>query len=145
MCSICLSSWSGFQAACGHYFHIECVIEWVSKNNECGICRQTIKDKQHKIYCLKCNRKATEMDFTRIEGLYLSSKINSEAICNSCEENEECTKWYHKRETITNCENSMIIWLFNFNKSNNLYLFNYQLSYSYSTLILATMLVFHTI
>ena len=84
MCSICLCSWNGLETACGHYYHIECITEWVKRKNECGLCRKTIKNQRHKIYCLKCNLNVREMDFKIVEEMYKSSRINSEAICNHC-------------------------------------------------------------
>jgi|UniRef100_A0A6C0IT74 hypothetical protein len=42
-CSICLDKLTKNQAKlpCGHYFHTNCILEWVDKKNmTCPICRQ---------------------------------------------------------------------------------------------------------
>ena len=45
-CSICLSKVNKpiCKTECGHYFHITCIKEWLSKNNTCPLCREKIGD-----------------------------------------------------------------------------------------------------
>ena len=43
-CSICLTNTNKpiCKTECGHYFHITCIKEWLSKNNTCPLCREKI-------------------------------------------------------------------------------------------------------
>jgi len=47
-CSICLDKMNKFNKAkmpCGHYFHSDCILDWIDKKKytmDCPICRQNL-------------------------------------------------------------------------------------------------------
>ncbi|KAL8499688.1 hypothetical protein ACS0TY_019603 [Phlomoides rotata] len=46
-CSICLEEYNGKDKVrnlnqCGHYFHVECIDQWLQKNSSCPVCRTSL-------------------------------------------------------------------------------------------------------
>ena len=58
-CSICLEQLNEKNIAvlyCGHYYHVECILDWSNQKNNCPMCNQQIKI-DHIIKKYNCKKK----------------------------------------------------------------------------------------
>ena len=83
-CSVCLDNFVNFKTNCGHYFHIQCILAWASKDNSCPYCRKPIQNLQHSLICKQCGFKSTEMTFSQFKNLLGSERYEELSICSTC-------------------------------------------------------------
>ena len=73
-CSICLTSNLNARTACGHYFHYQCIKEWVNQLETCPVCSSR-EVAPIDLYCQDCQ------SFLQISWMGKEDEIAIECRC----------------------------------------------------------------
>ena len=88
-CSICLFDSTNFHSACGHDFHLQCIVEWSKRNSICPNCRAVMESRDHAVYCSGCCEQEMILDFRTMMQRGQSGLKEEESRCEECRAREK--------------------------------------------------------